>query len=42
MRGVEKQQSYTITSCMQGVFRDNDVTRKELLHLLGSLSGNRR
>jgi GTP cyclohydrolase I len=41
MRGVEKQQSYTITSCMLGVFKDNQVTRNELLSLLGGL-GNRR
>jgi GTP cyclohydrolase I len=41
MRGVEKQNSYTITSSMQGVFRDNPATRQEFLHLLGSL-GNRR
>lgn len=37
MRGVEKQRSYTITSSMLGVFNDNDVTRKELMHLLGGL-----
>ena len=37
MRGVEKQQSYTITSSMLGVFRDNETTRKELLSLLGGL-----
>jgi GTP cyclohydrolase IA len=37
MRGVEKQNSYTITSSMLGAFRDNATTRQELLHLLGSL-----
>ncbi|MDR3606511.1 MAG: GTP cyclohydrolase I FolE [Oligoflexia bacterium] len=37
MRGVEKQKSYTITSSMLGVFRDQETTRKELLHLLGGL-----
>jgi GTP cyclohydrolase I len=37
MRGVEKQNSYTITSSMLGVFRDNPTTRKEFLHLLGGL-----
>lgn len=42
MRGVEKQNSYTITSSMLGVFRDNDATRKELLHLLGGLGNARR
>src|SRR4051812_39095793 len=41
MRGVEKQNSCPITSSMPGAFRDNQVTRQELLHLLGSL-GNRR
>lgn len=41
MRGVEKQNSYTITSSMLGEFRNNQVTRKELLHLLGGL-GTRR
>ncbi len=34
MRGVEKQNSRTITSSMLGVFRDNAITRQELLHLL--------
>ena len=34
MRGVEKQQSYTITSSMLGVFRTDPVTRQELLSLL--------
>lgn len=37
MRGVEKQNSYTITSSMQGAFRNDPVTRHELLHLLGGL-----
>ncbi len=37
MRGVEKQNSYTITSSMLGDFRTEPTTRKELLHLLGSL-----
>jgi GTP cyclohydrolase IA len=41
MRGVEKQNSYTITSSMLGIFRENPTTRAELLHLLGGL-GNRR
>ncbi|HUP56252.1 MAG TPA: GTP cyclohydrolase I FolE [Bdellovibrionota bacterium] len=41
MRGVEKQSSYTITSSMLGEFRNNATTRKELLHLLGSLGGRR-
>jgi GTP cyclohydrolase I len=42
MRGVEKQNSYTITSSMLGVFRENETTRKELLHLLGGLGGPAR
>jgi GTP cyclohydrolase I len=37
MRGVEKQNSYTITSSMLGAFRDDPTTRKELLHLLNGL-----
>lgn len=37
MRGVEKQNSRTITSSMLGVFRTNAVTRQELLHLLGGI-----
>jgi len=39
MRGVEKQSSYTITSSMQGVFRDNPSSRQELMDLLGGLNG---
>lgn len=42
MRGVEKQNSYTITSSMLGVFRDDDKTRKEVLHLLGGLGNGVR
>jgi GTP cyclohydrolase I len=42
MRGVEKQNSYTLTSSMLGVFRKNPTTRKELLSLLGGLGQNRR
>lgn len=34
MRGVEKQNSRTVTSSMLGAFRTNSDTRKELLHLL--------
>lgn len=41
MRGVEKQNSYTITSSMLGAFRDDPTTRKELLDLLNGL-GSRR
>lgn len=42
MRGVEKQNSYTITSSMKGAFRDDPKTRQELLALLGGLGGSRR
>lgn len=42
MRGVEKQNSYTITSSMLGVFRTDATTRKELLHLLGGLGAKHR
>ncbi len=41
MRGVEKQNSYTITSSMLGAFREDARTRQELLHLLGGLGGRR-
>lgn len=41
MRGVEKQNSYTITSSMLGAFHDNPTTRQELLSLLGGLGGRR-
>jgi GTP cyclohydrolase I len=34
MRGVQKQSSATITSSMQGVFKENPATRKELMDLL--------
>ncbi len=34
MRGVQKQNSYTITSAMLGAFRDNARTRMEFLELL--------
>jgi GTP cyclohydrolase I len=34
MRGVEKQNSYTITSAMLGAFRDQGRTRLEFLELL--------
>jgi GTP cyclohydrolase I len=33
MRGVEKQNSRTITSVLRGVFRDDARTRDEFLHL---------
>jgi len=33
MRGVEKQNSKTITSALRGSFRDDAKTREEFLHL---------
>ena len=41
MRGVEKQNSYTITSAMVGAFRDNARTRMEFLELLKLHGGQR-
>lgn len=40
MRGVEKQNSVAVTSCMLGAFKDNLATRSELLGLIGH--GQRR
>ncbi len=34
MRGVEKQNSYTVTSSMLGAFKTNPSTRSEFLSLL--------
>jgi len=34
MRGVEKQNSVAVTSCMRGVFREQPQTREELLSLI--------
>jgi GTP cyclohydrolase I len=34
MRGVEKQNSFALTSAMLGVFRDNERTRMEFLELI--------
>jgi GTP cyclohydrolase IA len=34
MRGVEKQNSFAVTSAMLGVFRDNSRTRMEFLELI--------
>lgn len=42
MRGVEKQNSYTLTSSMLGTFHDSPITRQELLALLGGLGQARR
>ena len=35
MRGVEKQQSSTVTSAMVGAFREDNATRNEFLSLVG-------
>ena len=35
MRGVEKQNSYVVTSAMFGVFRDRQETRDEFMTLIG-------
>ena len=37
MRGVQKQNSKAVTSCMLGVFRDDPRTRSEFLNLVHSL-----
>jgi GTP cyclohydrolase I len=34
MRGVEKQNSVAVTSCMKGIFRDEMKTREEFLSLI--------
>ena len=34
MRGVEKQNSFAVTSAMAGAFRDNARTRMEFLELI--------
>ena len=34
MRGVEKQQSYTVTSAMFGSFKTDQRTREEFLELI--------
>jgi GTP cyclohydrolase I len=35
MRGVQKQNSTTISSAFTGLFLENDATRKEFMHLIG-------
>jgi GTP cyclohydrolase I len=39
MRGVEKQNSFAVTSSMLGIFRDNARTRMEFLELLRLRTG---
>jgi GTP cyclohydrolase I len=41
MRGVEKQNSFAVTSSMLGAFRDNSRTRMEFLELIKLRSGVR-
>jgi GTP cyclohydrolase I len=36
MRGVAKQNSVTTTSAFSGAFLENEVTRREFMHLIGS------
>ena len=40
MRGVEKQHSSAVTSCMLGAFRDEQQTREEFLSLIRNKGGN--
>ncbi len=42
MRGVEKQNSQTITSALRGAFRDDARTRDEFLRLAHNGTGSRR
>ena len=39
MRGVEKQNSVVVTSCMLGTFRDRQETREEFMTLIRSRNG---
>jgi GTP cyclohydrolase I len=39
MRGVEKQNSFAVTSAMIGAFRDNARTRMEFLELIRGRAG---
>jgi GTP cyclohydrolase I len=39
MRGVEKQNSVVVTSCMLGTFRDRQETREEFMTLIHSRNG---
>ncbi len=39
MRGVEKQNSRTVTSALRGIFRDDPKTREEFLDLVGRRKG---
>jgi GTP cyclohydrolase I len=39
MRGVERQNSYVVTSSMLGAFRDKQETREEFMSLIGQRRG---
>jgi GTP cyclohydrolase I len=39
MRGVQKQNSSTMTSCLLGAFRSSPATRSEFLGLIRNLGG---
>ena len=39
MRGVQKQNSFAVTSAMLGAFRDHARTRMEFLELINSRTG---
>ena len=39
MRGVQKQNSFAVTSAMHGIFRDKARTRMEFLELIRLRSG---
>jgi GTP cyclohydrolase IA len=39
MRGIEKQNSVVVTSCMLGAFRDRQETREEFMTLIRSRNG---
>jgi GTP cyclohydrolase I len=41
MRGVEKQNSFAVTSSMLGAFRDSSRTRMEFLELIKLRSASR-
>ena len=40
MRGVEKQNSFAVTSAMHGIFRDKARTRMEFLELIRRANGS--
>jgi GTP cyclohydrolase I len=38
MRGVQKQNSYAVTSALRGMFKSDSRTRNEFLNLVGKIS----